>query len=57
VTDLQSWVAVTYERLADVLAADLPARDERVRAWAQDVWEAYGTHHDRVRAWVDLALR
>jgi len=43
--------------VADVLAADLPARDERVRAWAQDVWEAYGTHHDRVRAWVDLALR
>ena len=42
--------------VADVLAADLPERDARVRDWAHDVWDAYGTHHERIPRWVDLAL-
>jgi hypothetical protein len=43
--------------VADVLATPLPERDGRVRDWADGVWAAYSDHHERVRQWVDVALR
>jgi hypothetical protein len=43
--------------VADVLAAPRPARAGRVRDWTEGVWAAYADHHERVRHWVDLALR
>lgn len=39
---------------ADVVEADTPEEHDRmVRAWAASVWEAWGAHHDTVRAWTD----
>ena len=36
----------------DVLTAESPAdHAERVREWAQSVWEAWRPHHDTVRRW------
>ena len=37
-------------------AASAPDRGRRVRHWAEDVWGAYGAHHDIVREWLDLVL-
>lgn len=38
--------------VADVLSVQPDARDLRVQAWAQDLWAAYGAHHDTVRRWL-----
>ncbi len=45
--------------LLDVLAAtgDPLDHEAAVWRWAQDVWDAWTPHHDRVRAWVAHALR
>ncbi|MCV0403502.1 MAG: nucleotidyltransferase family protein [Chloroflexi bacterium] len=41
----------------DVLAARSGDEHVRlVRAWAEDVWSAWGAHHDLVRRWTDAAL-
>lgn len=43
--------------VADVLEArDAEAHERFVRAWAQDVWEAWAPHHDVVREWVKRSL-
>lgn len=39
--------------VVDVLLSDDPV-PVAVRAWATDVWDAYGDRHDLVRGWVDL---
>lgn len=42
--------------VADVLAApDEEAHLERVRRWAECAWQAWASHHDTVRRWVDAA--
>ncbi len=41
----------------DVLQAKTPCEHERlVRAWAEDVWEAWAAHHRRVRVWIEQSL-
>ncbi|MFN2467164.1 MAG: DUF5946 family protein, partial [Gaiellaceae bacterium] len=43
--------------VADVLPAQTRSEHERlVRAWAQDVWEAWAPHHQTVRRWVRHSL-
>lgn len=40
--------------VVDVLPARSPQEHEQlVRAWAEDVWEAWAPHHDTVRRWVE----
>lgn len=34
-------------------AADVDEHRKRVRAWAEDLWTAYGEHHELVRRWCD----
>jgi hypothetical protein len=31
------------------------AHRERVRAWAEDVWRAWGAHHETIRSWSRMA--
>ena len=43
--------------IVDVLPAQSPSEHERlVRAWADDVWEAWAPHHETVRGWIRLSL-
>ena len=43
--------------VGDVLAARSPDEHaERVRAWAQAVWDAWAPHHEVVRGWVEESL-
>ena len=42
----------------DVLEAENPVEyGERVRSWAEAVWEAWSDHHDTVRRWATICLR
>jgi hypothetical protein len=41
----------------DVLASrDLAEHAANVERWARDVWEAWSSHHERVRAWLERGL-
>ena len=41
----------------DVLASrDLAEHAANVQRWARDVWEAWSSHHERVRAWLERDL-
>jgi hypothetical protein len=41
----------------DVLQATTADEHERfVRAWAEDVWEAWAAHHPTVRLWIERSL-
>ncbi|CAN5340773.1 hypothetical protein BH20ACT22_BH20ACT22_23450 [soil metagenome] len=43
--------------VADVLpAGDAQEHSALVRAWARDVWDAWGVHHQVVRGWIDKSL-
>jgi hypothetical protein len=43
--------------VADVLAQARPGGGALVvRAWAEDVWDAYAPHHSTVRGWLDQVL-
>jgi hypothetical protein len=43
--------------IADVARArDGQEHEERVRAWAENVWAAYATQHDRARTWLKAAV-
>ena len=35
---------------------DLPSQLATVDRWARDVWDAYSSHHDIVRTWLDRVL-
>ena len=44
-------------RVADASAEDAAAYQRQVRAWAENVWEAYRPQHALAREWITSALR